>query len=72
MKMMEFKAKNQAKEWLNTKDAAELLSVTEASLRNMVSKRKIIPAKIGRMNRYHIEDLLSLISFKGTGVASGN
>lgn len=60
------------KEWLDTKDAAKFLSVSEASLLNMVNQRKIIPGKLGRRNRYHIEDLLSLISFRGKRVGRGN
>ncbi len=60
------------KEWLDTKDAAKFLSVSEASLLNMVNQRKIIPGKLGRRNRYHIEDLLSLISFRGKRVGHGN
>lgn len=60
------------KEWLDTKDAAKFLSISEASLLNMVTQRKIIPGKLGRRNRYHIEDLLSLISFRGKRVGNGN
>lgn len=60
------------KEWLDTKDAAKFLSISEASLLNMVTQRKIIPGKLGRRNRYHVEDLLSLISFRGNRVGHGN
>lgn len=60
------------KEWLDTKDAAKFLSISQQSLLNMVNQRKIIPGKIGRRNRYHVEDLLSLISFRGQRVGHGN
>lgn len=60
------------KEWLDTKDAAKFLSVSEASLLNMVTQRKIVPGKLGRRNRYHVEDLLSLISFRGKRVGHGS
>ena len=60
------------KEWLNSIEAAAFLSISEASLRNMVTQRKIIPGKLGRRNRYRMEDLRGLISFQRKEIFYGN
>ncbi len=60
------------KEWLNSTEAADFLSISEASLRNMVTQRKIIPGKLGRRNRYRFSDLRNLICSQDFEVRHGN
>lgn len=64
--------KVQLKEWLNSNEAAEFLGISEASLRNMVCRRQIIPYKLGRRNRYRFEDLRNLIGEQKVGAYYGN
>lgn len=60
------------KEWFNSAEAAEFLGISEASLRNMVTLRKIIPYKLGRRNRYKFEDVRNLIEPQRIGAYYGN
>jgi excisionase family DNA binding protein len=52
---------NQQKVWLDTKEAAQYLKVSQASLRNRVSLGKIPYFKFGRRNRYLRSDLDNLL-----------
>ncbi len=39
-----------SKKWLRTKEASEYLGISEASLRNLVSQRRILPGRfLGRL-----------------------
>ncbi len=58
--------------WLNTKQAAEFLGITEGSLRNMVCLRKVRYFKRGSRNRYLLDDLRELITPALKEEISGN
>lgn len=56
--------------WLDTKQAAEYLGISEGALRIMVCRRKIKYHKLG--NRYLLDDLREAISSSRNVVVSGN
>ena len=49
------------KEYLTTKEAAEFLSVTPKQMLTLSSDRKVTKYKLGRLNRYKINDLRELL-----------
>lgn len=55
-------------EWLTSKEAAEYLRVSEATLRNMVSSGRVPYFKFGRSNRYLLKELRQLLLSKRRGV----
>lgn len=59
-------------EWLTTKEAAMYLKISEAALRNLASRRKIIYYKFFRSNRYKKSELNQLLSANKRGVLYGN
>lgn len=52
-------------EWLNSKEAAQLLSISENALRIMVHRRKIPVFKFGRRLRFRKTDCLALFQKEG-------
>jgi len=52
-------------EWLTTKEAAQVLGVTENALRIMVYRRQVSVYKFGRRLRFKLEDCLALFEKKG-------
>lgn len=59
-------------EWLNTRQAASYLKIPVGSLRNMTSNGKIPYSKLGRSNRYHLNDLRKLLHSNRMGGFYGN
>ena len=59
-------------EWFTTKEAAKYLKISEAALRNLASRRKILYYKFFRSNRYKKSDLDQLLSANKRGVLYGN
>lgn len=53
------------REWLNTKEAAHYLCVSENALRIMVHRGQIPVFKFGRRLRFKLEDCRSLVLQKG-------
>lgn len=43
--------------WLTTKEAAEYLRITVGSMKNLVYRGRIVPRKLGRLNRFKRDDL---------------
>ena len=58
--------------WLDTKQAAAYLGISEGALRIMVCRRKIKYHKLGNRNRYLLDDLREVISPSRNVVVSGN
>lgn len=54
--------------FLTTKEAAVFLSVSEKQLRNLTSSGKVRYFKFGRLNRYKLADLISLIESHPRGL----
>lgn len=54
-------------EWLTTDEAAQYLKVTPAVLRNMTSAGKVPYCKLGRLNRYRVDELRKLLSSNRRG-----
>lgn len=52
-------------EWLSTKEAALVLSLTENALRIMVHRGQITVYKLGRRLRFRLIDCLALFKKKG-------
>jgi excisionase family DNA binding protein len=48
-------------EWLTTPAAAKFLGISPGSLRNMTSDGRVPFHKLGRRNRYRLEDLRALL-----------
>jgi len=59
-------------EWFTTKEAAKYLKISEAALRNLTSRGKIIYYKFFRSNRYKKSELDQLLSANKRGVLYGN
>ena len=59
-------------EWLNAQQAAKYLKVSVSSLFNMTSNGTVPCFKLGRRNRYSLEDLRNLLTPKGKGGLDGN
>lgn len=52
-------------EWFSSQEAADYLRIPVGSLRNLVSNGILKPSgKIGRLNRFHINDLIELLTRK--------
>lgn len=52
-------------EWLTSSEAADYLRINIGSLRNMVCNGSLKPSgKVGRLNRFHIEDLKNFLTKK--------
>lgn len=52
-------------EWFTSIEAAEYLRIPVGSLRNLVSNGIFKPrGKVGRLNRFHIDDLIELLTRK--------
>jgi excisionase family DNA binding protein len=49
------------KEWLNTEEAASYLTLSPGALRNLTSNGGVPYYKLGRRNRYRIDDLRALL-----------
>jgi excisionase family DNA binding protein len=49
------------REWLSTSAAAAYLGISEATLRNMSSARQVPFYKLGRRNRYRLDELRQLL-----------
>lgn len=49
-------------DYLNSKEAASYLKITEATLRNMCSNGQLVYYKLGRRNRFLKNDLDSIMS----------
>ena len=63
-RLLELELQNRSlktEEWLDTKQAAAFLGITEGSLRNMVCRRKLSYHKLGSRNRYAKSELQDLI-----------
>ena len=58
--------------WLDTKQAAEYLGISETALRIMICRRKIKYHKLGIRNRYLLDDLREAICPSQKDVISGN
>lgn len=58
-------------EWLDSVQAAAYLKVSVGALRNMTSNGQIPFYKLGRRNRYRVEDLRSLLFSQKRGVSYG-
>lgn len=48
-------------EWMNTEEAARYLRLSVGALRNLTSSGKVPYHKLGRRNRYLLEDLRKLL-----------
>ena len=59
-------------DWLNSKEAAEYLRISQATLRNMTSNGRLPYCKLGRSNRYSLQELESLLLKNKRGVIHGN
>ncbi len=52
-------------DWFSSKEAADYLRIPVGSLRNMVSNGGLKPrGRVGRLNRFHIDDLIELLTRK--------
>jgi excisionase family DNA binding protein len=58
--------------WLNSKEAARYLSISEGTLRNLTSNGRVPFYKLGRSNRYCRYELDELIMKEARGVRGGN
>ena len=58
-------------EWLDSVGAAAYLKITLGALRNMTSNGQIRYYKMGRRNRYRIEELRELLLSNARGVRNG-
>ena len=58
---------SQSQVWLTTEEAAAYLRISVGTLRNMTSNGQVPYSKLGRRNRYQIEDLRNLHSKTRTG-----
>jgi excisionase family DNA binding protein len=61
-----------SREWLNTEQAADYLSLTVGALRNMTSNGQIPYHKLGNRNRYSVIELRQLLLSNKRGVRHGN
>ena len=52
-------------EWLTTKEAAQLLGISENALRIMVHRDQVSVYKFGRRLRFKLKDCLALFQKKG-------
>lgn len=62
---------SRTKEWLTTEEAAHYLGLTPGALRNMTSNGCVPYYKLGRRNRYRVEDLRKLLFNQRKGVCHG-
>lgn len=54
-------------DYLTTEQAASFLKISKASLLNMVNRGKIPYRKLGRLNRYLVEELRDLLNSNRRG-----
>lgn len=59
-------------DWLNSKEAANYLSVSYAQLRNLTSNGRIPYYKFGRSNRFKKSELQKVLEQEPRGVRNGN
>lgn len=59
-------------EWLNSKQAAQFLGLSERSLFNLTSNGKIPYYKFGRRNRYRLNELRELLLAQPRGAIYGH
>ncbi len=59
-------------EWLDTTQAAAYLKLTVGALRNMTSNGQVPYHKLGKRNRYRVDDLRQLLLSQKRGVIYGN
>lgn len=59
-----FEKLNSSKEWYSNQEAAEYLSISPGQMRNIAYEGRIKVSKLGRLNRYHIDDLRALLRVK--------
>lgn len=57
--------------WLTSKEAANFLKISEATLRNMTSNGKIPYSKLGSSNRYSLNELNRLLLSTQRGIPYG-
>ena len=60
------------KEWLNSKEAAQFLGLSERSLFNLTSNGKVPNYKFGRRNRYRLNELRELLLAQPRGAIYGH
>ncbi len=60
------------KEWLNSKEAAQFLGLSERSLFNLTSNGKVPYYKFGRRNRYRLNELRELLLAQPRGAIYGH
>ncbi len=56
------------KEWLSTREAAAYLSLSRQSLQNMASNGLVPYYKLGKRNRFRVDDLRNLLLENKRGV----
>ncbi|WP_373998701.1 helix-turn-helix domain-containing protein [Bdellovibrio bacteriovorus] len=59
-------------EWLDSVEAAAYLKVSLGALRNMTSNGQVPFYKMGKRNRYRIEELRQLLLSQKRGASNGN
>ena len=59
-----FEKLNNSKEWYTTEEAADYLRISPGQMRNIAYEGRIQVSKLGRLNRYHIDDLRALLQVK--------
>ena len=64
--------KTEEVEWLTSPQAARYLQISEGVLRNMTSSGSIPYYKLGRSNRYKLDELRKLLLSKKRGCKNGN
>lgn len=64
--------KTEEAEWLTSKEAADYLRVSEGTLRNWASNGTVPYVKLGRSNRYSLNQLRQLLLSNKRGVLNGN
>lgn len=69
---MLFDIANSENIWLNSKQAAEYLKISQKSLRNKTSNGEIPYYKLGRLNRYSKRELDQLLFSQKRGPEYGN
>jgi excisionase family DNA binding protein len=63
---------NQADIWLTTEEAAEFLRISARSLLNLTSMGRIRYFKLGRRNRFLLQDLSTVLRANARGGQYGN
>lgn len=64
-KIFEIISSDKKREWMTSSEAAEYLRIAVGTLRNMVCNGVLKPrGKVGRLNRFHIDDLINFLTKK--------